>query len=336
MKVDGGLGGDLRKVATAAEALEGQGYDGLWTAETAHDPFFPLLLASQATKQAELGTGIAVAFARNPMILAQLANDLQLASEGRHILGLGSQIKPHIEKRFSMPWSHPAPRMRELVLAIRAIWQSWAEGSKLDFKGDFYTHTLMTPFFDPGPNPHGNPKIFLAGVGELMTEVAGEVCDGFLCHGFTTERYLREVTMPALERGAAKAGKAVSEIEISGPSFVVTGTTEEEMAQAVAGTKQQIAFYGSTPAYRPVLELHGWGDLQGDLNRMSKEGKWKEMGELITDDILNTFAVVGEPEQIAPELEKRYGDVISRISFYAPYASDPSRWQSVMDQLKQV
>lgn len=336
MKVDGGLGGDLRTVASAAEALEGRGYDGLWTAETAHDPFFPLLLASQATKQAELGTGIAVAFARNPMILAQLANDLQLASEGRHILGLGSQIKPHIEKRFSMPWSHPAPRMRELVTAIRTIWRSWAEGSKLDFKGDFYTHTLMTPFFDPGPNPYGNPKIFLAGVGELMTEVAGEVCDGFLCHGFTTERYLREVTIPALERGAAKAGKALSDIEISGPSFVVTGTNEEELAQAVAGTKQQIAFYGSTPAYRPVLELHGWGELQEQLNRMSKEGKWKEMGELITDDILNTFAVVGEPEQIAPELEKRYGDVVSRISFYAPYASDPGRWQGVMDQLHKV
>ena len=270
------------------------------------------------------------------MNLAQIAWDLQAASEGRFILGLGSQIKPHIVKRFSMPWSHPAARMREMILAIRAIWASWNDGTKLDFQGDFYTHTLMTPFFNPGPNPHGDAKIALAGVGELMTEVAGEVCDGFLCHGFTTERYLREVTLPALERGAAKAGRALADIEISGPAFVVTGTNEEEMARSVAGTKQQIAFYGSTPAYRGVLELHGWGGLQDDLNKMSKEGKWQEMGELITDEILHTFAVVAEPEKLAAGLEERYGDVVQRISFYAPYASDPNRWRSVMEQLKAV
>jgi probable F420-dependent oxidoreductase len=336
MKVDGGLGGDLTGVGAAAAAQEAQGYDGLWTAETAHDPFFPLLLASQHTERVELGTGIAVAFARNPMNLAQIGWDLQAASGGRFILGLGSQIKPHITKRFSMPWSHPAPRMREMILAIRAIWAAWNDGTKLDFQGDFYTHTLMTPFFDPGPNPHGNAKIFLAGVGELMTEVAGEVCDGFLCHGFTTERYLREVTLPALERGAAKAGRALADIEISGPAFVVTGADEEQMARSIAGTKQQIAFYGSTPAYKGVLELHGWGGLQDDLNKMSKEGRWTEMGELITDDILHTFAVVGEPEQIAPGLNERYGDIVTRISFYAPYASDRDRWTAVMDQLHGV
>jgi probable F420-dependent oxidoreductase len=336
MKVDGGIGGDLRGAGAAARTQEQQGYDGLWTAETAHDPFFPLLLASQQTERVELGTGIAVAFARNPMNLAQIAWDLQAASEGRFILGLGSQIKPHITKRFSMPWSHPAARMREMILAIRAIWASWNDGTKLDFQGDFYTHTLMTPFFNPGPNPHGNAKIFLAGVGELMTEVAGEVCDGFLCHGFTTERYLRDVTLPALERGAAKAGRTLVDIEISGPAFVVTGTTDEEMAKSIEGTKQQIAFYGSTPAYRGVLELHGWGAMQDDLNRMSKEGKWKEMGELITDDILHTFAVVAEPEKLAAGLEERYGGAVQRISFYAPYASDPDRWRAVMEQLHAV
>jgi len=336
MKVDGGIGGDLRGAGAAAKVQEEQGYDGLWTAETAHDPFFPLLLASQQTERVELGTGIAVAFARNPMNLAQIAWDLQAASGGRFILGLGSQIKPHITKRFSMPWSSPAARMREMILAIRAIWASWNDGTKLDFQGDFYTHTLMTPFFNPGPNPHGNAKIALAGVGERMTEVAGEVCDGFLCHGFTTERYLREVTLPALERGAAKAGRSVADIEISGPAFVVTGATEEEMVKSTAGTKQQIAFYGSTPAYRPVLELHGWGGLQDDLNKMSKEGKWTEMGELITDEILHTFAVVAEPEKVAAGLEERYGDVVQRISFYAPYASDPDRWRAVMEQLKAV
>jgi len=334
MKVDGGIGGDLRGAGAAAKAQEEQGYDGLWTAETAHDPFFPLLLASQQTERVELGTGIAVAFARNPMNLAQIAWDLQAASEGRFILGLGSQIKPHITKRFSMPWSSPAARMREMILAIRAIWASWNDGTKLDFQGDFYTHTLMTPFFNPGPNPHGNAKITLAGVGERMTEVAGEVCDGFLCHGFTTERYLREVTLPALERGAAKAGRSVADIEISGPAFVVTGANEEEMSASIVGTKQQIAFYGSTPAYRGVLELHGWGGLQDDLNKMSKEGKWKEMGELITDEILHTFAVVAEPEQVAAGLNARYGGVVQRISFYAPYASDPDRRRAVMDQLK--
>jgi probable F420-dependent oxidoreductase len=336
MKVDGGIGADLRGASASAKDQEEQGYDGLWTAETAHDPFFPLLLAAQETERVELGTGIAVAFARNPMNLAQIAWDLQAASQGRFILGLGSQIKPHITKRFSMPWSSPAARMREMILAIRAIWASWNDGTKLDFQGDFYTHTLMTPFFNPGPNPHGNAKIALAGVGEKMTEVAGEVCDGFLCHGFTTERYLREVTLPALERGAAKAGRSVADIEISGPAFVVTGATEEEMVKSIAGTKQQIAFYGSTPAYRGVLELHGWGGLQDDLNKMSKEGKWKEMGELITDEILHTFAVVAEPEKVAAGLEERYGDVVQRISFYAPYASDPDRWRAVMEQLKAV
>ena len=193
------------------------------------------------------------------------SSDLQAFSGGRVMLGLGSQIKAHIEKRFSMPWSQPAARMREFILAMRAIWACWADGTKLDFRGDFYTHTLMTPFFNPGPNPHGDPRVFLAAVGERMTEVAGEVADGIILHGFTTERYVREVTMPALERGWARSGRTREQFELSGPMFVVTGTTEEEMAAARAGTCQQIAFYGSTPAYRGVLELHGWGDLQDEL-----------------------------------------------------------------------
>ena len=256
----------------AAREAEEAGYDGIWSAETSHDPFLPLLLAAQGTTDLQLGTGIAVAFARSPMNTAMMANDLQLASDGRFLLGLGSQIKPHITKRFSMPWSHPAARMREYILAMRAIWAAWHEGTPLDFRGDFYTHTLMTPFFDPGPNPHGPPKVFLAAVGELMTEVAGEVADGIICHGFTTERYLTEVTVPAIERGLAKAGRSASTFEISGPLFVVTGTDEREMAAAAEGTKQQIAFYGSTPSYRGVLELHGWGEVQDELNRLSKAG----------------------------------------------------------------
>ena len=337
MKIDGNIGMDLRTVPERAKEAEAAGYSGAWTAETSHDPFLPLLLAAEHTRELELGTSIAVAFGRSPMTLANTAWDLQAYSQGRFILGLGSQIKPHITKRFSMPWSHPAARMREFVLAMRAIWNTWLTGEKLDFRGEFYTHTLMTPFFTPSASEldgFGPPRVFLAGVGELMTEVAGEVCDGFICHGFTTEKYLREVTIPALERGRAKAGKTMEGFEIIGPSFVVTGGTDEEMEAAAAGTRQQIAFYGSTPAYRGVLEAHGWGGLQDELNTLSKQGEWQKMGTLIDDEILNTFAVVGTPEEIAPELSKRYGDVISRISFYAPYASDPERWAAVMAALR--
>ncbi len=337
MKVDGGIGNDLSKAGAQAKETEAAGYTGAWTAETSHDPFFPLLLAAEHTETLELGTSIAVAFARNPMTLANIGWDLQAFSKGRFVLGLGSQIKPHITKRFSMEWSHPAPRMREMILAIRAIWDTWQNGTPLAFRGDFYTHTLMTPFFAPDRADlagFGVPKVFLAGVGELMTEVAGEVCDGFICHGFTTERYLREVTVPALERGRAKAGKTMDGFEIIGPSFVVTGGNEAEMMAAADGTRQQIAFYGSTPSYKGVLELHGWGGLQEELNGLSKQGKWVEMGGLIDDEILNTFAVVGEPETVAPELHRRYGDVIQRISFYAPYKTDPERWAKVLADLK--
>jgi probable F420-dependent oxidoreductase len=337
MKVDGGISNELGRAAGSAKEAEAAGYDGAWTAETAHDPFFPLLLAAEHTEHLELGTSIAVAFARNPMTLAHIGWDLQSFSQGRFILGLGSQIKPHITKRFSMEWSHPAPRMRELIMAIRSIWDTWQHGTPLAFRGEFYTHTLMTPFFTPAAADLGDfglPRIFLAGVGEMMTEVAGEVCDGFICHGFTTERYLREVTLPALTRGRAKAGKTMQGFEIVGPSFVVTGNDEAEMSAAEAGTRQQIAFYGSTPAYKGVLELHGWNGLHEELNALSKKGAWVEMGDLITDEILNTFAVVGEPEQIAPELLRRYGDVVQRVSFYAPYKSDPDRWRQVLADLQ--
>ncbi len=340
MKIDGGIGTqNIKKAGEAAERQEAAGYDGLWTAETSHDPFLPLALAAERTDRVELGTSIAVAFARNPMLLANLGWDLQALSDGRFILGLGSQIKPHITKRFSMEWSKPAARMREMVMAIQAIWDTWLTGDKLDFKGDFYTHTIMTPFFTPDAKElaeAGRPKIFLAGVGPLMTEVAGEVCDGFICHGFTTEQFLREVTIPALERGRAKAGKTMEGFEIVGPSFVVSGANEDDLEKAKAGTRQQIAFYGSTPAYKPVLDIHGWGDLQPELNRMSKEGQWVEMGNLITDEILNTFAVVGEPTTVAPEISKRFGDVISRLSFYAPYESSGAWWLDIMDDLKAV
>jgi probable F420-dependent oxidoreductase len=220
--------------------------------------------------------------------------------------------------------------MRELILAMRAIWATWETGEKLEFRGEFYTHTLMTPFFDPGKNPYGNPRILLAAVGELMTEVAGEVGDGLLVHGFSTERYLREVSLPALENGAARAGKTRADLTVSYPGFVVTGASDEDVARATKAVREQIAFYGSTPAYRSVLELHGWGDLQTELNTLSKRGEWVKMGELIDDDVLDAFAVVGPVEQVAGKVKVRFGDIVDRFSFYAPYKIEPEIWRAVL------
>jgi len=321
MKVDGGVGFELETVGAQAQELEEMGYSGIMTAETSHDPFFPLLVAAQNTEKVELLTSIAVAFARTPMIMANIGHDLNAFSKGRLVLGLGSQIRPHITKRFSMPWSSPAARMREYILAMRAIWATWHEGKPLEFTGKFYTHTLMTPMFTPTNCQYGAPKVFLAAVGPKMTEVAGEVADGMIVHAFTTEKYLREVTMPALERGFAKGGKSRSDFEISYPVFVVTGSNEEQLADAQVTTCKAIAFYGSTPAYKPVLDSIGAGELQGELNAMSKQGRWDEMGTLITPDILKEFAVVGEPETIAGQVKERYGDVIDRTS--AAYANIP-------------
>jgi probable F420-dependent oxidoreductase len=319
MRIDAGISGDLRAAASQAQKAETTGYDGVWSAETAHDPFLPLAIASQHTERIELGTGIAVAFGRNPMTTANVGWDLNLYSRGRFLLGLGSQIKPHIEKRYSMPWSHPAPRMREFISAMRAIWDCWQNGTKLDFRGDFYTHTLMTPFFNPGPNDFGPPRVFLAAVGEGMTRVAGQVADGMLVHGFTTERYLREVTLPAVEAGLAGAGRDRAGFQLSYPAFVVTGDSEAQISAADGATRKQIAFYASTPAYRPVLDLHGWGDLQSELNTLSKRGEWDEMGQRITDEVLDAFAVRGTPEDIPRQLQRRFGDVIDRLSLYMPY-----------------
>ena len=347
MKIDGGLTGlttpadqngdgrgGIGAIGEAARRLEDAGYAGAWTAETSHDPFLPHMVAAEHTERIELGTSIAVAFARNPMLLANLGHDLQRYSNGRFIMGLGTQIRPHITKRFSMEWSKPAARMREMISAMRAIWASWNDGEKLAFRGDFYTHTLMTPFFDPGPNECGPPKVFIAAVGPLMSEVAGEVCDGLICHAFSTEQYLREVTIPAIERGLATSGRTMDDFEIVGPGFVVTGSTEEAMSRAATGVRQQIAFYGSTPAYRPVLDTHGWGDLQDELNRMSKRGQWQEMGELIDDDVLEAFAVVGEQDAVAAGFRDRYGDCVDRLSFYTQGGEgDAEFWEPIIADL---
>ncbi|MEV2232677.1 LLM class F420-dependent oxidoreductase [Streptomyces phaeochromogenes] len=337
MKVDGKLNvWRTAEVVEEAQHHEKAGYDGLWASESKHDPFLPLLLAAEHTDRLEVGTAIAVAFARSPMQLAYTAHDLQTYSDGRFVLGLGSQIKPHIERRFAMPWGRPAARMREYVSALRAIWAAWNEGEKLDFRGDFYTHTLMSPFFSPPPAPGGAPQVLVAAVGEAMTRVAGEVADGLLAHGFTTERYLREVTLPTVEAGLTKSGRTRGDFSVSHLLLTATGRTEEELARAVDGTRRQIAFYGSTPAYRGVLELHGWGELGDELNALSKSDradKWEAMGGLVDDDVLHTFAVVAEPGRVAAEIRRRYGSLVDRVSFYTAYEIDAEVWEPIVQEL---
>jgi probable F420-dependent oxidoreductase len=327
MKVDSGLVGmsDLSKVGAASRALEAQGFDALVSAEIDSDPFLPLVLAAEHTERIELMTSIAVAFARNPMTVAQIANDLQAFSRGRFILGLGSQIKPHITKRFSMPWSHPAARMREFVLALRAIWACWYQGEPLAFRGEHYHHTLMTPMFVPKNNPYGPPRVVLAAVGPKMTEVVGQVADGMLVHAFTTARYLREVTHPALARGLARSGRRREAIELCYPAFVVTGNDEREWEAMRSATVRQIGFYGSTPAYRGVLEVHGWGDLQTELNQLSKRGEWQAMGERITDAMLEEFAIVAEPGKVAGALKSRFGGLVDRVLCSFDFVPEPRR-----------
>jgi probable F420-dependent oxidoreductase len=325
MKIDAGLMGSLEQVPAAARRLEAQGFDGIVSAELSHDPFLPLVLAAEHTERVQLMTSIAVAFSRNPMLVANLANDLQAVSKGRFILGIGSQIEPHITKRFSMPWSHPAARMREFILAMRAIWAAWYEGRKLDFRGRFYTHTLMTPMFTPTDNRHGAPPVVLAAVGPSMTEVAGEVADGLLVHAFTTARYLEEVTLPAIERGLARAGRSRASFQVCYPPFVVTGRDEKEWRASRTGVAKQLAFYGSTPAYRGVLERHGWGELQAELNRLSKQGEWDAMGERISDEILEAFSIVCEPKDVAATIRSRFGGLVDRVLCTFPAASDAER-----------
>jgi probable F420-dependent oxidoreductase len=340
MKVDAMLRSTgLKALAAEGREREAAGYDGLWSFEAAHDPFLPLIPVAEHTEHIAVGTGIAVAFARNPMSMAYVSYDVQVHSEGRFLLGLGSQVKPHIERRFQMPWGNPAPRMREYVQALRAIWASWETGERLNFRGDFYSHTLMTPFFSPEPSPWGPPKVYLAAVGEHMTRAAGEVCDGIQPHAFTTQRYLRERTLPLLEEGLAVSGRTLADFSISFGGFVVTGRTEEEMAAAVAGTRQQIAFYGSTPAYRTVLEMHGWEQLGVDLNALSRgtdPDRWRQMGELIDDDVLREFAVIAEPDDLGPALLARYGGIVDRFNFYAPYAHDDAAFAPAIEALRKA
>lgn len=325
---------DPRRARTLYRELEDIGYDGAFSFEAKHDPFLALAVAAEHTKQLRLGTGIAIAFARNPMNLANLGYDLQSISGGRFVLGLGSQVKPHIEKRFSSVWSHPAERMCEIVRAIKAIWDCWEGRSKLDFHGKFYTHTIMIPAFNPGPNPYGPPPILTGGFGPLMTAVAGEAADGFIAHPFNTRRSLLQNTLPALEQGLAKSGRKRSDLEVVCSTLVVTADTEEGLAASKLAARKQLAFYGSTPAYRPTLACHGWDGVHEELNRLSKAGRWDDMTGLITDEVLNEIAVVGEPREIAGKLRTRLTGIADGVSLTHNRCPDPEHWAGVVRDLR--
>lgn len=319
--------------ATAAEA-EAEGYDGAWILEGAHDPFIPLFFAAEATERLGLATAIAVAFARNPLTTASIAHDLQRLSRGRFTLGLGAQIETHIRYRYGMPAGQPAARMREFVQAVRAIWDCWDHGTKLDFRGDFYAHTLMPPNFRHEPAEHPSPTIVIAGVGPRMTEVAGEVGDGYVAHSFTTESYVREVTLPTLARGRERAGLTLDGFELRGLVTVATGASEEQMDRSLREARELVAFYGSTPAYARVLDHHGWGELHTELHALSRADRWAEMPSLIDDEVLDAFAVVGEPREIGPRILARYGNIMDTIGFYTPTVYVPEVWAEVVDGLR--
>jgi probable F420-dependent oxidoreductase len=306
----------LREARDDSAQLERAGYDVLFTNESKHDPYVLSALMATNTTKIELMTYIAVAFSRTPMVIAHSAHDINSLSGGRFILGLGSQIKPHVTRRFSMPWSHPAPRMKEFIQALHAIWDCWYEQKPLDFNGQFYQHTLTTHMFTPEDPQYGRPSVMLAAVGREMTRVAGQVADGLLCHSFTTARYLREVTLPTVTRELEANNRDRSKFRFVGMPFIATGETREELQQAVKGARKSVGFYCSTPAYKGVLDHHGWGELQPEALRLSKLGQWDAMGELITDEVLNTFCVVGSAAECAGEIRRRFAGIFDLMCGY--------------------
>jgi probable F420-dependent oxidoreductase len=319
LKIDGiltmpGYPCDTPSLVSRACQLEELGFDGLLTAEVAHDAFLPLALAAHHTKAIELRTSIVVALARSPMTTAASAHEINAWSGGRFTLGLGSQIKPHITKRFNMPWHGPAKQMREYIEALHAIWDCWYDGKALAYQGECYQHQLMTPEFMPENTEFGRPRVVMAAVGPLMLQTAAAVADGVICHAFSTARHFREVMIPTLEAALASQGKTLDDFEIQYPAFIATGATEEELAAAIAATRARIGFYASTPAYKTVLDTHGWGELQPQLNQLTKQGRWGELADLIDDEVLNAFAVVGEPLDVAKQLLARFSGLVDRIS----------------------
>lgn len=337
MKVGTRLAGNApAEIAESARRADRLGFDTTSSSETNHNPFLPLAIAAEHTESAELRTSIALAFARSPMDVAYLSWDLQAMSGGRFVLGLGSQVRGHIVRRFSMNWTPPAPRMREYIQALRHIWNAWQTGERVQFHGDYYDFNLMPPFFNPGSIPNPDVKVYISAVNPYMLRVAGEVCDGVLLHGFCTPKYTREVIIPNLKIGADRAGRSLDEIEINAGGFIITGETEEEVESKKAGVKGQISFYASTRSYESVMSTHGWEDTAARLYRMSVDNRWPEMPNQITDDMLETFAVVGTHDQIVSKLKETHGDYATSISFDFPTSTpeDEERLAAMVAQLQ--
>jgi probable F420-dependent oxidoreductase len=339
VKIDAGLGteGDyLRGMDRTARAAEDLGFAGLWTSETKHDAFLPLAIAANETREIELGTSVAIAFSRSPMETAQTAWDLQNLSDGRFVLGLGTQVKAHVMRRFSMPWDRPAARLREYILALRAIWDSFQNEGPLQFEGEFYRHTLMTPFFNPGPIDHPQIPVYIAGVNTRLARLAGEICDGFHVHPFHSPEYVRRTVIPAITAGAEGVGRDPEQVTLATSAFVISAESEEEAAEQRESVRAQISFYASTPTYRTVLEAHGWEEIGEKLGIMAREKNWREMPALVTDAMLAAFAIEAAPDDIGSALKERYTGLIDRVTLYIPFVPGQrdAFWQTVVESVR--
>ena len=324
MKVYAGIGDeDLRKVAGHAERIEALGFDGVTLPEIKLDPFLASTLAAEHTSNVELSTDIALAFPRSPMTTAYMAWAIQDLSRGRFHLGLGTQVKGHIQRRFSVPWDSPGPRLKEYVRSLREIWDCWQNGTPLNFQGNFYNFNLMTPFFAPGPIDHPTIPIGISAVNTYNIQSAGEVCDSLRLHGFCTGKYVDEVVLPNLEKGLKRADRSMKDLEITGGGFVITGATDEDVARGVEEARQSMSFYGSTRTYNPVFDIHGWGHLTGELHQLSLNGEWKKMIGLITDEMVEAFSAIGTYDKIADAIKARFGAWATQTSLPLP-KDDPA------------
>ncbi len=322
----------LNEIPALARAADDIGFDALWTAETSHDPYLPLPLVAEHSERIKFGTSIAVAFPRSPLVHAQIGWDLAQQSNGRFILGLGTQVKGHNERRFGIKWEAPGPRLREMILCIRAIWDCWQNGTKPRFEGEHYRFTLMTPFFSPGPIAHPHVPIWIAGVNTYMCELAGEICDGFHVHPFHSIRYLRDSLLPEVSRGLAKAGRKREDIVLASSAFVIAGDSDEEIERAKEPVRLQIAFYASTRTYVRVLEAHGWGDTSTRLNEKAAKGDWGGMASEITDEMLEQYAVTCRWDEVATRVKARYDGILDRVALYLPFrpGADMERWRRMV------
>ncbi len=337
MKIDISLlAPQLDEIPTLAARAELLGFDGVWTSEAAHDPFLPLTLAAAHSQRLSLGTGIALAFARSPAALAYTAWDLARFSQGRFILGLGTQVKAHNERRLGVSWEQPVEKLREIILAMRAFWDCWQNGTRLNFRGQFFRLTLMAPFFDPGPHAYPDIPIYIAGVNPRMCHLAGELCQGFHVHPFHSARYLAEVIKPAIEQGLIKSGRSWHDIDLSSAVFVIPTDDSRQASIAELQARRQLAFYASTPTYRKVLALHGWAEVSEQLGTLAARRKWDDMPALITDEMLDVFAVRGRWAELPGLLQVKYHGLLNRVSYYLPFVpgQNEAGWRATIAGFK--